>query len=64
MGSLGFTYWQDGDMWLGYLGQYPDYVTQGSSLGDLKEHLLGLYKDLCSAAIPNLVRTGQDEFCS
>ena len=45
-------------MWLGYLGQYPDYVTQGSSLGDLKEHLLGLYKDLCSAAIPNLVRTG------
>jgi hypothetical protein len=58
MGSLGFTYWQDGDMLLGYLDQYPDYVTQGTSLRDLKEHLLGLYKDLCSTAIPNFVRTG------
>ncbi len=54
MGSLGFTYWQDGDMWLGYLDQYPDYVTQGNSLENLKEHLLDLYKDLSSGAIPNV----------
>jgi hypothetical protein len=45
-------------MWLGYLDQHADYVTQGTSVGDLKEHLLGLYKDLCSAAIPNFGRTG------
>jgi predicted RNase H-like HicB family nuclease len=54
MGSLGFTYWQDGDMWLGYLDQYPDYVTQGNSLENLKEHLLDLYKDLSSGEIPNI----------
>jgi predicted RNase H-like HicB family nuclease len=54
MGSLGFTYWQDGDMWLGYLDQYPDYVTQGNSLENLKEHLLDLYKDLSSGEIPNV----------
>jgi hypothetical protein len=54
MASLGFTYWQDEEMWLGYLDQYPDYMTQGSSLEDLKEHLLDLYKDLCSGAIPNV----------
>jgi predicted RNase H-like HicB family nuclease len=54
MGSLGFTYWQDGDMWLGYLDQYPDYVTQGNSLENLKEHLRDLYKDLSSGAIPNV----------
>ena len=54
MGSLGFTYWQDGDMWLGYLDQYPDYVTQGDSLENLKEHLLDLYKDLSSGEIPNV----------
>ena len=31
-------------MWLGYLEQYPDYMTQGNSLENLKEHLLDLYK--------------------
>jgi predicted RNase H-like HicB family nuclease len=54
MGSLGFTYWQDEDMWLGYLDRYPDYVTQGNSLENLKEHLLDLYKDLSSGEIPNI----------
>jgi hypothetical protein len=41
-------------MWLGYLDQYPDYVTQGNSLENLKEHLRDLYKDLSSGAIPNV----------
>ena len=41
-------------MWLGYLDQYPDYMTQGTSLEDLKEHLLDLYKDLSAGAIPNV----------
>ena len=54
MTSLGFTNWQDGEMWLGYLEQYPDYMTEGTSLEDLKEHLLDLYKDLSSGAIPNV----------
>jgi hypothetical protein len=54
MGSLGFTYWQDGDMWLGYLDRDPDYITQGNSLENLKEHLLDLYKDLSSGEIPNI----------
>ena len=54
MAAAGFTYWQDGEMWLGYLDQYPDYMTQGTSLEDLKEHLLDLYKDLSSGVIPNV----------
>jgi hypothetical protein len=41
-------------MWLGYLEQYPDYMTQGTSLENLKEHLLDLYKDLSSGVIPNV----------
>ena len=24
-----YVYWQDDDMWLGYLEEYPDYMTQG-----------------------------------
>ena len=39
---------QDGDAFLGYLVDYPDYWTQGESLDDLKAHLTDLYKDLTS----------------
>lgn len=52
MRSIGFTFWQDGDMWLGYLDNYPDYMTQGTSFEDLKEHLLDLWRDFSSGAIP------------
>jgi hypothetical protein len=52
MFELGFTYWQDAEMWLGYLDEYPDYMTQGTSIDDLKSHLLDLYKDLSSGEIP------------
>lgn len=54
MRSIGFTFWQDGDVWLGYLDNYPDYMTQGASVEDLKEHLLDLYSDLTSGAIPSV----------
>ncbi|HSU86859.1 MAG TPA: hypothetical protein VLI42_09025 [Chthoniobacterales bacterium] len=54
MVSIGFTYWQDGDTWLGHLDQCPDYATQGTSLDELKEHLLDLHKDLSAGAIPNV----------
>jgi len=54
MASIGFTYWQDEKMWLGYLDEYPDYMTQGTSLDDLKEHLLDLYNDLSSGVVPHV----------
>ena len=54
MASIGFTYWQDEEMWLRYLDEYPDYMTQGTSLDDLKEHLLDLYNDFTSGVIPNV----------
>ena len=41
-------------MWLGYLDEYPDYMTQGTSLDDLKEHLLDLYNDLSSGVVPHV----------
>jgi predicted RNase H-like HicB family nuclease len=50
MPKIGFTYWQDGKDWLGYLDEFPDYVTQGESLADLKEHLLDLQRDLLGGA--------------
>ena len=35
-------------------GRYPDYMTQGETLDDLKEGLKDLYKDLSSGAMPSV----------
>lgn len=48
--------WQEGDSWIGYLQEYPDYWTQGDSLDDLKEHLRDLYTDLSSGSITGIRR--------
>ena len=46
MATVKFIHWQDGETFLGYLVDYPDYWTQGDTLDDLKEHLIDLYRDL------------------
>ena len=32
MKHVSFTYWVDGDYYIGYLNDFPDYWTQGISL--------------------------------
>jgi len=53
------VHWEDGDHWLGYLQDYPDYWTQGTSLDDLKEHLKDLYEDLTSGQIPGVCKVDE-----
>ena len=52
METIKFIHWQDGNMWLGYLEEYPDYMTQGVTFEELKENLKDLYKDLTGGTIP------------
>lgn len=47
-----FVYWQDVDMWLGYLKEYPDYMTQGETLEQLKENLKDVFAELSGGNIP------------
>ena len=54
-----YVYWQDDDMWLGYLEAYPDYWTQGETEEELKENLLDLYNELSSGVIPHVRRVGE-----
>ena len=61
MRSRPFTYGQDGDAWLGYLDDFPDYLTQGESFEDLKAHLASLYEDLTSGEIPCVRQRGELE---
>jgi len=39
-------------MWLGYLQEYPDYMTQGETIEELQENLREIYIDLMSGTIP------------
>ncbi len=47
-----YIYWKDKDMWLGYLEEYPDYMTQGETLNELKENLKDIYIEFSSGNIP------------
>ena len=58
MKTVRYIYWQDNDMWLGYLEDYPDYRTQGESLEGLQENLKDIYQDLTSGVIPNAKHVG------
>ncbi len=52
MQSLKYVHWQDSEFFLGHFVDYPDYLTQGKSLEELKENLESLYNDLISEEIP------------
>lgn len=56
-----YVYWQDGDTWLGYLEEYPDYQTQGESLEELKENLKDIYQELTSGNIPCIRKVAELE---
>lgn len=52
MRTISYTYWQDGDDFLGFLNDYPEYETQGTSKDELVENLTDLLKDLESNEVP------------
>jgi len=56
-----YFYWQDEDMWLGYLEEYPDYMTQGESLEKLCENLKDILEELTSGCIPCVRRVAELE---
>lgn len=56
MSKKKYVYGKDEDMWLGYLEEYPDYLTQGESIDELKENLRDIYAELTSGNIPNVRR--------
>jgi len=54
MSTARYVHWQEGETWLSYFEQFPDYLTQGESLSDLEEQLRELYRDLTSGEIPGI----------
>lgn len=56
-----YVYWQEEDMWLGYLEEYPDYWTQGESREELQENLKDIFHELTSGNIPGVRRVAELE---
>ena len=54
-----YVYWQQGEVWLGYLEEFPDYWTQGETLEELQENLKDLYHELTSGEIPGIRRVAE-----
>ena len=56
-----YIYFKDDDMWVGYLEEFPDYMSQGTTIEELEENLIDIYKDLTSGKIPSVHRVGELE---
>ena len=61
MDNLKITYWQDGKFWLGYINDYPEYVTQGYDLDELIENIKDIYNDIKNELIPGKRKTMEIE---
>ena len=47
------------EFFIGHFVDYPDYLTQGKSLEELKENLENLYSDLISEEIPYIKKVDE-----
>ncbi|MCE5269408.1 MAG: type II toxin-antitoxin system HicB family antitoxin [Planctomycetaceae bacterium] len=59
MNSVRYVYWEDGGMWLGYLEEFPDYMTQGETLEELQANLRDINDDLTGGVIPGVRRVAE-----
>ena len=51
--KLTLIYWQEGDIWLGKLQEYPEIMTQGKSLEELEENIKDAYYMMYLDEVPN-----------
>jgi len=54
-----YVYYEEDDMWVGWLEAYPDYRTQGASREELEENLRDIQQELESGAIHCVRHTGE-----
>ncbi len=52
MKKLRYVYWKSDKFWLGFLQDYPDYLTQGTDRRDLEDHLRDIYELVSEGTLP------------
>jgi len=61
MEKQSFIYYKENDMYVGYLEEFPDYMTQGETLEELKLNLIDIYKDIAANQVPCVHHVGELE---
>jgi predicted RNase H-like HicB family nuclease len=56
--ELRYTYWKSGNLYVGYLDDYPERKTQGENIEDLEEALKELYEWIMDGTLPVEKRKG------
>ena len=59
MEKIRYVYYQEDDVWVGWLEAYPDYKSQGASLEDLEENLRDIYAEINTGKIPHIRKIGE-----
>jgi predicted RNase H-like HicB family nuclease len=59
MEILKFIYYQENNIWVGWLKDYTDYRSQGKTLDELKENLKDIYEDISTGKIPHIRKYGE-----
>ena len=54
-----FIYYQEENMFIGWLEEFPDYKTQEENLDELEENLKDIYEELTSGSIPSVLHVGE-----
>ena len=54
MKTTRYVYWQEENLWLGYIEEFPDYHTQGATLEELQENLKDIYDDISAGKVPGV----------
>ena len=50
---------RDGNVLLGYIDGYPEYVTWGRSLDELKKNLVGMYREISVGEVAQVRRVSE-----
>jgi hypothetical protein len=56
-----YVFWQEDEMWLGYLEECPDCWTQAETEEELRENLASIYRTLSSGALPRIRKVAELE---
>ena len=54
-----FIYYQERELFVGWLEEYPDYRTQGETMDELRKNLQELHGELTSGQIPCVHKVGE-----
>lgn len=51
--KINIVYKKENEWFVGHIQQYPDYESQGKTIGELKDNLIEIYNDIQKGLVPD-----------